>query len=103
MARRKQQAKASSGVFSSAIVRAAALLLGGYLVVSLIVNQVEITARRQELNEAHQQLEDRIAQNEELARVLESGDEQELIERIARDELGYARPNERVFVEISGK
>ena len=102
MARKKQQEKASSGVFSSAIVRAAALLLGGSLVVSLIINQVEITARRQELDEAHQQLEDRIAQNEELSRVLESDDELELIERIARDELGYAKPNERVFVEISG-
>lgn len=101
MARKKQQEKAS-GSFSGTLVRLAALVLGGYLVVSLIINQVEITARRQELEEARQQLEDRIAQNEELSRVLESDDELELIERIARDELGYAKPNERVFVEISG-
>ena len=100
MARRKKQQPA---VLPEALLRAGALLLGGYLVVGLIVNQVEISARRQELAIVQEQLENRLAQNEELTRVLESGDELELIERVARDSLGYAKPNERVFIEVGGK
>ena len=41
--------------------------------------------------------------NDELNRVLESGNDLEIVERVARDKLGYAKPNERVFVDISGK
>lgn len=100
MARKKQSQPA---VLPEALLRAGALLLGGYLVVGLIVNRVEISAKQQELAAAHAQLENRLAQNEELTRVLESGDELELIERVARDSLGYAKPNERVFIEVSGK
>ena len=39
--------------------------------------------------------------NEELKRSLADG-EDAIIERIAREQ-GYAKPNERVFVDISGK
>ena len=100
MARRK---KAQPAGLPEALLRAGAFLLGGYLVVGLVVNKVEISAREQELAAVRAQLENRIAQNEELTRVLESGDELELIERVARDSLGYAKPNERVFIEVGGK
>mgnify|MGYP001090637784 CR=1 FL=1 len=100
MARKK---KPQPRVLPAALVRAGLMVLGGYLVLALIVNQVEISAKRQELAAVHAQLDSRLAQNEELARVLESGDELELIERVARDSLGYARPNERVFIEVSGR
>lgn len=95
--------KAQPRVLPAALVRVALMALGGYLVLALIVNQVEISAKQQELAAARAQLESRLAQNEELSRVLESGDELELIERVARDSLGYARPNERVFIEVGGK
>ncbi len=100
MARRQ---KAQPRVLPAALVRVALMALGGYLVLALIVNQVEISAKQQELAAARAQLDSRLAQNEELSRVLESGDELELIERVARDSLGYARPNERVFIEVGGK
>ena len=50
----------------------------------------------------HNQLLAQQQANDELARVLE-GDEDEINERVARDTYGYAAPNERVFVDISGK
>ena len=43
--------------------------------------------------------EDRI---EESKNLLENGTEQELIEKAARDRLGFVYPNEQVFVDISG-
>lgn len=89
--------------FSGLLLRAGVLLLGGYLVVSMVLNQVEIRTKRQQLQTVEQQLEIQQAQNEELQRILESGSDQELIERVARDKLGYAKPNERVFVDATGK
>lgn len=89
--------------FSGLLLRAGVLLLGGYLVVNMVLNQVEIRTKRQQLQTVEQQLEIQQAQNEELQRILESGSDQELIERVARDKLGYAKPNERVFVDATGK
>ena len=85
------------------LVRGFVLCLGVYLVVQLVLNQITISAKRQQLAELREQLDTQQAQNAELARVLESDNELELIERVARDSLGYAKPNERVFVDMSGK
>ncbi len=75
----------------------------GSMMVSFIQNQVEISSKKQELEAVQEQLEAQLAQNTELTRILEEGTEQEIIERIARDQLGYAKPGERVFVDTSGK
>ena len=42
-------------------------------------------------------------QNTELERLISSGGEDEYMERIARDRLGYAAPGERIFIDMSGK
>ena len=44
-------------------------------------------------------------ENEELQRLIGdgSGNDDAIIERAARDDLGYARPSERIFYDISGK
>ena len=41
------------------------------------------------------------SENEELERIL-SGDPDEIVEWIARDSYGYAAPNERIIVDMSG-
>lgn len=79
------------------------VLVGGYLAMGLVVNQVQISAKRQELAAVQAQLAGQQQQNDELKRVLESGSDLEIIERVARDSLGYAKPNERVFVDVTGK
>lgn len=76
-------------------------LLCGYLVVNVIRCQVTIGSKRQELDSLQTQVEEQKAENEELDRALSDG-EDAIIERIAREQ-GYARPNERIFYDISGK
>lgn len=78
-------------------------MLGLYLVISLITVQVDIVSKRHELAERQVTLQEQIAQNTELRRTLENSSTEETIERLARDKLGYARPDERVFVDMSGK
>ncbi|MEG0768616.1 MAG: septum formation initiator family protein [Ruthenibacterium sp.] len=74
-----------------------------YLAVMLVSTQVEIVARRQQLTNVTQEVDAQKAENLELQRTLDSDNEDAYIERVARDKLGYARPNERVFVDMSGK
>lgn len=71
------------------------------LFISLVRYQVAISSKKQELANVQDQLSEQLAQNEELKRSLADG-EDAIIERIAREQ-GYAKPNERVFVDISGK
>ena len=84
-------------------LRAGLVLIGGYLVAGLVFNQVDIAAKQKELPDLENQLEQQRQQNDELERVLESGSDQEIIERVARDKLGYAKPNERVFIDVTGQ
>ena len=83
--------------------RAGLVLVGGYLAAGLVFNQVDIAAKRQELAALQAQIEQQQQQNQELERVLGSGSDLEIIERVARDKLGYAKPNERVFVDVTGQ
>ncbi len=68
-------------------------------------NQVQITAKRQELSDVQEQITQKQQENEELERLIGdgSGNDDAIIERAARDDLGYARPSERIFYDISGK
>lgn len=84
-------------------LRVGLVLIGGYLVAGLVFNQVDIAAKQKELQDLENQLEQQRQQNDELERVLESGSDQEIIERVARDKLGYAKPNERVFIDVTGQ
>ena len=90
-------------VLPKVLAQAGLVLVGGYLVAGLVFNQVQISSKRQELEAVQAQLESQQQQNDELSRVLESGTDLEIIERVARDKLGYAKPNERVFVGVTGK
>ena len=87
----KKRAKKRRNLMNSFLAPCLILLMGGYLVWSLIYNQVQISAKRQELEAVQTQLAAQEADNEELSR------------QVARDELGYAKPGERVFVDMSGK
>lgn len=100
MARKTGSAQRKSGF--SWLLRCAFLLVLISMLTAYISDQVTISSKRQELAAVQAQLEQQNQANEELARVLE-GDDDEINERIARDIYGYAAPNERVFVDMSGK
>ncbi len=76
-----------------------------YAGVTLISQQLQISQKQAELS----QLEDNIliqeVKNSEVADVYNSSDEEneEYIKRIARQELGYAEPDERIFINIAGE
>lgn len=67
-----------------------------------VSNQMIIGSKTAELEALNREIAIQKAENEELKRIV-NGDPDEMQERIARDYYGYARSNERIYVDISGK
>ena len=90
--------KKRKGLLPGWLVPLAFVALCGYLFFLLIQYQVSIASKQQELQSLQDQLTAQETTNAELSSTLDSA----IIERYAREQ-GYVRPNERVFVDISGK
>ena len=84
------------------LARVSVLLFLCYVVFSLVRIQGDIQKNREQLAALEQQNEEQRIANKELERVLSDGTEEEYIERIAREQLGYAYPEEQVLIDISG-
>ena len=93
--------KKRKGLLPGWLVPLAFVALCGYLFFLLIQYQVSIASKQQEL----QSLQDQLTAQEMAPARLGLPDwlgDSAIIERYAREQ-GYVRPNERVFVDISGK
>ena len=88
---KKAQKKRRAGL-SGTLSKGLVAVLAVYLVGTLIYNQVQITAKRQELSDVQEQITQKQQENEELKRLIGdgSGNDDAIIERAARDDLGYA-------------
>ena len=73
------------------------------LSVSLINSQFELMTKRQELDALEKQETRLIMENKDASRLLNSETDEEYIERIARERLGYGSPDEKVFMDIQGE
>lgn len=87
----------------SVILRLLLLAFSVYILISLINYQVQLTNHRRDLAEKQRTLEAKNLEVSELERLLESGTESQLIERAARERLGYVYPDEQVYVDLSGQ
>ncbi len=77
-------------------------VLAAYTVFSMVSLQSELSAVRATLSEKKQTLEEKSAENKQLRELLENGSQKELIERAAREKLGYVYAGEEIFENISG-
>lgn len=82
--------------------RIAALCVLLYVAVSFVQLQVELNEKRGELALLEQQVEDQLLENQELRSLLDMRQDEKYIERVARDRLDYAYPDEKVYIDISG-
>ena len=93
--RRKQRNRRSF------ILTLALIALIGYFTISLISLQFQINAKQQELTIAQQTLQQEEKKNTELKEIAKENDQDRYMERIARDVLGYVKPGESVYYDIS--
>ncbi len=95
--------KKSRNKFSTLLTLIIVLAIIGYFAYSLVSTQIDITQKTKEYELLLNEVEDQKAMNVELSRIVESDDEAAYMERIAREKLGYAKPGELFFVDMSGE
>ncbi len=69
--------------------------------VSVVSIQSNIVEKKTELAQVQKQIDNLTAENEDLERVLASGDIDSYMERLAREEYNYAYPDEFRFYDTS--
>lgn len=83
------------------ILRICIFIFAAYSAVNLINMQVEIALRKQALDNMRQSVETQRLVNKELQRRIEEDMDEDVIERIAREN-DYVWPEEKVMIDISG-
>ena len=85
----------------SVILRILLLVFAVYTAFSLVSLQMELVSAKKELSEKQAILSEKKARINELNDLLENGTEKELIEKAARDRLGYVYPDEQIYIDPS--
>lgn len=84
------------------ILRLAVVICAVCTVFSLFNMQIQLFAKKQQLDAINQKCATQRLINKDLEATLAMGGNSEYMEKIARDKLGFVYPDERVFVDISG-
>ncbi len=72
-----------------------------YFVATFVSLRIKVKERQDANAQLQSQYDQQVEENEQLSKVLDEGDEADYIERIAREEYGYAKPGERVYYDSS--
>ena len=70
-------------------------------VISLISIKKEIDSRKEEVNQLQSKCDEENEVNKELQSIVDSGDKDEYIEKVAREKYGYIKPGDRVYQDIA--
>ena len=81
----------------SIVLRLALLAFAIYLILSMASVYRELSDKEQVLAQKQEALASYLIKNEELTNLLRTGSDKEIIERAARDRLGYVYRDEIVF------
>ena len=94
--------KGGKRAFGKTLIRLFFVLMLFSMLAAYISNQVTISSKRAELETLNEQIAQQQTENQEMQRIL-SGDADQITEWVARDSYNYAAPNERIFVDVTGK
>ena len=72
-----------------------------YFVATLISLQTKVLAQENAVEDLQLQYQQQLDENSELQLIVDNGNESDYIERIAREQYGYAKPDERVYYDSS--
>lgn len=72
-----------------------------YFVATLISLQLQVHAQENDVEELKSEYQQQLDENAELQRLIDEGNESDYIEKIAREQYGYAKPDERVYYDSS--
>ncbi len=87
----------------SVFLRLLVLGVSIYMIVTLADLWKTLDESKTKLNKLKEQYNFEIAQVEELKALLEDGSQSAIIEKAARERLGYVYSDEEIYIDISGK
>ncbi|MDD3192388.1 MAG: septum formation initiator family protein [Oscillospiraceae bacterium] len=85
----------------SRLLKIAVCLFVVYIVYAIVAQQLELRERKMVLETIQEQCQEQSEANKEVERLLAMSDDKDYIERIAREKLGYAYPDEKVYIDSS--
>lgn len=87
-------------------LKLALFIVAGAALITLVFWQMRIADKREELAQLQTQIAQQNTKNEEIKKTVSSLENddglQEYAEKKAREDLDYARPGERIFVDVGG-
>lgn len=86
----------------SIIVRLLVLGVSVYMIITLVSLCTQLNNKRAELIEKQEVLADMQLELDDLKTLLNEGTQNQIIEKAARERLGYVFSDEEVFLDISG-
>lgn len=72
-----------------------------YLAITAIETAIKIGDTNDKIEEAKMQYEQIQSENENTSNLLKNADEIDIVERIARERLGYVFPDEKVYYDVN--
>ena len=98
MSKRTKSNNASKRV----VFKISIVLLAFYLVYSMISLQAQLVSSRKILAQKQEEISALKVSNKELESLLKNGSHNELVERAAREKLGFVYANEEIYEDIKG-
>ncbi len=77
------------------------ILLVGYFVITIIGLQISIRERKGVLEQKEQEYKDQVELNNRYQAIVDNDDKSEFMEQIAREQLGFVMPGEKVFYDVT--
>ena len=84
------------------VFKVSIILLAFYLVYSMISLQTQLISSRKILAQKQAEISEIKVSNDELESLLSKGSHDELVERAAREKLGFVYANEEIYEDIKG-
>lgn len=88
--------------FVNGFFKLAVLCVAVWVAFSLVSLQIELSEKREMLSKLEEQRQELMISNAEKKELIEKSDQNEFVERIAREYFDFAYPDEQIYIDISG-
>ena len=99
--KKKRKANKQPRPLRSLILSFAFTILAVYLTVTAIETIIKIKDTNEQIRRAQSQYHSIVDENKDTTNLLKNADENDIIERIARERLGYVFPDEKVYYDVN--
>lgn len=86
----------------SIILRLLVIFVSVFMITKLVGLLNDLNSKKSELNALNEELKTKQADVEELKNLIDNGSKEQIIEKAARQRLGFVYSNEEIDVDISG-